>query len=63
MNPNSPRLPDLPYRSSAHENRGYEISRKPAEQILFCDECSAPSLEEELYSGICVLCAERQRGQ
>jgi len=61
MNPNSPQPPDFFHKSRAHENRRQEINRKPMEKILFCEECSAPSLEEELYSGICVLCAGRQR--
>ena len=63
MNPNSPRLPDLLHQSGAHKNRRYETGREPVQQILFCDQCGAPSLEEELYYGICVLCTEGQRSQ
>jgi len=63
MNPKSPRLPDLLYKSGAHKNSRHETGREPVERILFCDLCGAPSLEEELYSGICVECARSQRTQ
>ena len=63
MNPNSPRLPNLLHESGTHKNRGRETDREPVEKILFCDRCGAPSLEEELYYGICVECASAQRTQ
>ena len=61
MNHKSPWLPDLLHESGAHEKYCREIFREQVKKILFCEQCGAPSLEEELIHGICSLCAGRQR--
>ena len=60
MKPNSPIPPDLFRESSAHKHYRRGPGRKPGENVQFCDQCSAPCLEEELHSGICVDCTRRQ---
>jgi len=59
MNPKPPRSTDPLHKSGADKSRWQEAGSESVAKTLFCDQCSSPSLEEELIDGICVFCARR----